>query len=361
MALFNHRELSSKNFMHKILDTNPKGNFIIELENMLSDYENSLDSLSISNIKNIASKYNVDLTNDYLEERKELLFRMLTRALGGNSLNDFEYRKLKHLCNILGLDILVLDKEISKRGTDIYRKKLEEIFADKYVSAEEKAELEQLRIQLKIDEVSAKKMYREAVKSTMDSYTKPIFESEVFSPEDEQRMYNTAKNLGLSLTFPPEIQGKLAKYRQNWEILNGNLPVLKTDMHLQSGEVLHHVQQVNWLEERTETRRVNYSGYTYNTKVIGNLKWKAGTITPHKITQEVWKCIDSGYLFLTSKRIIFNGQHGNKVIPFSKVLHFEPYTNGVQIQKDSGKSPFLEFSTDVPLFATILNQLLGRN
>ena len=156
MVLFNHRELSSKNFMHKILDTNPKGNFIIELENMLSDYENSLDSLSISNIKNIASKYNVDLTNDYLEERKELLFRMLTRALGGNNLNDFEYRKLKHLCNILGLDILVLDKEISKRGTDIYRKKLEEIFADKYVSAEEKAELEQLRIQLKIKQAQKK-------------------------------------------------------------------------------------------------------------------------------------------------------------------------------------------------------------
>ena len=110
--------------------------------------------------------------------------------------------------------------------------------------------------------------------------------------------------IGLSLTFPPEIQGKLAKYRQNWEILNGNLPVLKTDMHLQSGEVLHHVQQVNWLEERTETRRVNYSGYTYNTKVIGNLKWKAGTITPHKITQEVWKCIDSGYLFLAVSIIL---------------------------------------------------------
>lgn len=361
MALFNHRELNSKNLMQKILDRNPKKNFTIELENLLSDYENSLDSLSISNIKNIASKYNVDLNNDYLEERKELLFRVLEKALDDNWLDDSEYRQLKHFSNILGLDISVLENEISNRGTDIYRKKLAEVFSDKYVSPEEKAQLEQLKIKLKIDDALAKKLYREAVKSTMDSYTKPIFESEVYSPEDENRIFVAAKNLGLSLTFPPEIQGKLAKYRQNWEILNGKLPVLKTDMHLQSGEVLHHVQQVDWFEERKETSRVNYSGYTYSTKLIGNLKWKAGTITTNKISQDVWKLIDSGHLFLTSKRIIFSGQHGNKAIPFSKVLHFEPYVNGIQIQKDSGKSPFLGFSTDVPVFAAILNQLLERN
>lgn len=169
---------------------------------------------------------------------------MLTKALDDSRLDDFEYRQLKHLCSILGLDVSLLDMEISNRGSDIYRKKLDEVFADNFVSPEEKSELEELRIQLKIDDETAKKLYREAAKSKMDSYTKPIFESEVFSPQDEARMYSAAKNLGLTLNFSQEIQTKLAKYRQNWEILNGKLPVLQTDMHLQSGEVLHHVQHV---------------------------------------------------------------------------------------------------------------------
>ena len=128
MAFFNHRELNSKNLIHKIFDRNPKVNFVIELENLLCDYENSLDSLSISYVKNISSKYNVDLENDFIEERKELLFRMLTKALDDSRLDDFEYRQLKHLCSILGLDVSLLDMEISNRGSDIYRKKLDEVF-----------------------------------------------------------------------------------------------------------------------------------------------------------------------------------------------------------------------------------------
>ena len=361
MALFTRREIKAKNALQKLFNSSDKKSFLIELENLFADYENSLESLSKSNVNSLASKYNVDLNADCLQERSELIFRLLDRALKDSCIDNAEYRSLKHFSNILGLNESVLENEIAKRAPEIYRKKLEEIFSSRFISAQEKEQLDQLKRSLRLDDKVANSLYREAVKSTMDSYTKPIFESQVYSPQDESAMYEAAKNLGLSLTFPPAIQEKLIKYRQNWEILNGKLPVLKTDMHLQSGEVLHHVQQVNWLEERTETKRVNYSGYTYNTKVIGNLKWKAGTITPHKITQEVWKCIDSGYLFLTSKRLIFNGRHENKVIPYSKILHFEPYTNGIQIQKESGKSPFLEFSADIPVFAEILNQLLRRN
>ena len=361
MALFIHREIKTKNGLQKLFNSKDEDAFLVELENLFADYENSLDSLSMSNVKNLAAKYNISLENDCFDERKELLFRLLTKTLSDDCINELEYRQLKHFCNILGLASSILDEEITKRATEIYRNKLVAFFTDKYISADERSQLEQLKKNLRLDDSIAKNIYREAVKSTMDSYTKPIFESQVFSPQDEDRMYTAAKNLGLSLTFPPEIQAKLVKYRQNWEILNGKLPVLQSDLHLQSGDVLHHVQQVNWYEERTETRRVNYSGLTYNTRLIGNLKWKTGSISPQKITQDIWKIIDSGHVLLTSKRIVFTGQHGNKVIPYSKILHFEPYANGIMIQKDSGKSPFFEFNTDVPIFAEILNQLLRRN
>lgn len=314
MALFNRRELKSKNFAQKLFNSNPKANFLIELENLLSDYENSLDSLSSSNVNPIAQKYSVDLAKDFVEERKAFLLRFAEKCLDDGRIDESEKKRVWHLASVLQLD----------------------------------------------DE-TAKDVYRQAVKETMDSYTKPIFESQVYSPDDESRMYAAAKNLGLNLTFPPEIQNKLVQYRQNWEIMNGKLPVLNTNMHLQAGEVLHHVQEAALYEERTETRRVNYGGFTYSQKIIGNLRWRMGTIAPQRITQDVWKQIDCGQVFLTSKRIIFSGQHGNKVIPYSKVLHFEAYSNGVQIQKDSGKSPFFEFSDGVPMFAEILNRLIGQN
>ncbi len=361
MALFNHREFAAANVFQKMLRLSPKENFLVELENLFADYENSLDSLTVGRVSDIAAKYKVDLKKVFLDERREFLCRVIDRALDDNCVDDAEYKLLVHFADLLCLEESVLEHELTEKSSAAYRKKLESVFSGEYISEAGKTELECLRKNIRLDAEKAKSIYREAVKSTMDSYTKPIFESEVYSPEDEARMFNAAKNLGLSLSFPPEIQQKLCKYRQNWEILNGKLPVLKSDMHLQAGEVLHHVQQVNWYEERTETTRVNYSGFSYSAKVFGNLRYRAGSIKPQKITQDVWRQIDSGQLFLTSKRIIFSGAHGNKVIPYGKVLHFEAYSNGIQIQKDSGKSPFLEFSGDVPVFAEILNQLIGRN
>jgi len=54
------------------------------------------------------------------------------------------------------------------------------------------------------------------------------------------------------------------------------------------------------------------------------------------------------------------GEKGNKTIPIHKILSFTPYSDGVYIQKDSGKSPFLKFSDDTELFAMILSRLMNE-
>lgn len=63
-----------------------------------------------------------------------------------------------------------------------------------------------------------------------------------------------------------------------------------------------------------------------------------------------------GTLFLTNQRLIFMGRRKNKNIRLNRILDFEIYSNGVQIEKDAGVSPFLETSADMEL----LGLLLGR-
>ncbi len=193
----------------------------------------------------------------------------------------------------------------------------------------------------------------------MDGYTSHIFRSEKFSPQDEENMYAAADRLGLKLSFPPEIQRKLTKYRENWELENGKLPILQSDIRLMDGEVLHFRTYIRWMEERTVTKRVNYSGFTYSTKIIGNVRWKAGTITPHRIQSTELQEIDAGTLYLTNKRIIFNGQHENKTVTYKKIINFQPYTDGLLIEKETGKSPFLAFNNEIEKAATILATVLS--
>lgn len=359
MSVFTHKELLKKNLFQKIFKVEPKKNFITEVENCLADFENSLDSLSGSNVKKIAEKYNINTDLDFIDERINLLKRYLDLFFEKQYLTDTEYHSIKHFSNIICLPENKFKEEYENFAAACYGKKIKEFLSDEVISSTEKKILDDLRTKLRLSQDIANEIYKKAVKSTMDGYTTHIFRSEKFSPQDEENMYAAADRLGLKLSFPPDIQRKLTKYRENWELENGRLPILQSDIRLMDGEILHFRTYIRWMEERTVTKRVNYSGFTYSTKIIGNVRWKAGTITPHRIQSSELQEIDSGNLYLTNKRIIFNGQHENKTITYKKIINFQPYTDGLLIEKETGKSPFLAFNNEIEKAATILANVLS--
>lgn len=354
MSIFEKKNLKPQNVFQKLFKILPKKNFPIELENYLSDYENSLESVAGNKAKELASKYKINLENDFVEERKDILQKYFYEKKENCS-----YSEIKHFANILNLSQSDFDSIYQLLISSFYESKVKSYLSENILQNSEKLALKDFQNRLKIPTDTANSIYKNAVKSTMDSYIKPIFESEIYSPTDEEKLFNVAKNLGLNLTFPEEVQQKLQKYRENWEISNGKLPILQTDIRLQNGELLHFKTFINWMEERTVTKRVNYSGITYSKKIIGNVRWKIGTIVPNRIQTNELQHIDSGYVYFTNKRIIFNGQHENKVIPISKILNFQPYTDGILIEKETGKSPFLAFNQDIENAATILARILS--
>lgn len=359
MALYNKKEPVRKTGFYKLTNMEPKENFMIELENLLSDYENSLDSLTTGKTKEIFSKYSIKESKEYILERTELESRFIKNCITKMRITDEDMRIIKRINDLLFLSPGTITTEIDNLASPYYTARIEEYLRDGSISQKEKMDLDMLRQNLRLSDSVAKDLYRKAVKSQIDNYTKPIFDSEIFSPEDERMMYEAAGRLGINLKFPADVQEKLAKYRQNWELLNGELPVLQSDILLQSNEVLHYRIPIDWFEEKSITKRVNYSGFTYSTKLIGNLRWKVGTIQPHKITSQELTKIDSGILYLTNKRFIFNGQHGNKTVFLNKILGFTPYTDGMLIEKDSGHAPFFACDCDMQQFATILDRLLA--
>lgn len=359
MALYNKKELKEKSIFLKIIKKEVKENFLIEIENLLSDYENSLENLPFENAKKLFDKYSIKESEDYILERTELLKRYLKKCIEKMSISDKDMAGIKKLNDFLILPFNTLADEIDALASPYYFNRIKEYLSDGLVSEKEKNDLEALRQNLRLSDSKAKDLYRSAVKKQIDSYTKPIFESEVFSPEDEKLLYEAAENLGLTLKFPPEVKEKLSKYRENWELLNGKLPVLESDILLQRNELLHFKVSIDWMEERSVTKRVNYSGFTYSTKIIGNLRWRAGTIKPRKITSQELTLIDSGTLYLTNKRFIFNGQHVNKTIALNKIIGFTPYQDGMLIEKETGKSPFFSCNCDIKKFAVILERLIA--
>ncbi len=53
---------------------------------------------------------------------------------------------------------------------------------------------------------------------------------------------------------------------------------------------------------------------------------------------------------LTNKSVIFVGNQKNSSIRLNKILSFTPYSNGIEINKDTGKNPIVTFNADMELF-----------
>lgn len=86
--------------------------------------------------------------------------------------------------------------------------------------------------------------------------------------------------------------------------------------------------------------------------------WRVGNVAINRVSEDVMTHVDSGRAYLTNKRVVFMGTKGNKSIRLAKILDYEVYTNGVTIQKDAGKNPFLAFDEQPEQFAVLLGRLI---
>ncbi len=151
---------------------------------------------------------------------------------------------------------------------------------------------------------------------------------------------------------------QLQRLKLYWLIENGQIPVLEVDLNLQRGEECYFITDVQWYEQRAVTQRVNYHGPTARIKITKGVYYHVGSIAPQRVSAEEWKQIDTGRVYLTNKRLIFMGSKKNSNIKLSRILSFTPYTDGVGLEKDAGRSPMLQFKTDVNVFSMILSRLL---
>lgn len=105
-----------------------------------------------------------------------------------------------------------------------------------------------------------------------------------------------------------------------------SIPVISTKMFLEKGEVAYLEEGANMLETRAVRESSGGFGGVRIAKGITVGRY-SGTAESH----QEWRKIDSGRLLVTNKRLIFDGQNGNKIIPISKILNVATGTKNIQI------------------------------
>src|SRR5687767_5028586 len=124
------------------------------------------------------------------------------------------------------------------------------------------------------------------------------------------------------------------------QIEDGDLPSVEVPILLQRVEICHFSGASAHHEIKTITKRIHYSGPAASIKIMKGVRWRVGSIAVQKVTTDVMTQLDTGNLYVTNKRVFFDGTKKNISIPLGKITQFTVFKDGVQIEKEAGKDPY---------------------
>lgn len=357
--LFQTRPLSKTSYFQKLFKQFPQENAVVELNNLLAS--KPLLNISHSNVEQIESRYKLSLNKEFKLNLEEFYAVYLNYCLADKVLNDDELNELNHLKHILNLDDKTIDKLHMKIGETIYKKSFQEAVSDGRLTKNEEEFLNKLESTLRLPKELAEKISSETKIAFIENYVAQIVSDQRLSPTEEQELQAIAASLNVNIQLNEQTKEQLRKLKLYWALENLDLPIIQPDIVIQKSEVCYmKVINVNWYELRSVRQRMSYSGYSTSFRVAKGFYLRSGSYRPQSYSVDTMKLIDTGTLYLTNKRIIFTGAKKNSNIRIDKIIDFTPYTDGVEIGKDTGKSPTLQMAQNADIFCMMLERLLNE-
>jgi DNA polymerase III epsilon subunit-like protein len=318
--------LEKQSFFQKLFKIQPRYNVLVEINNLLAS--KNLNEVKPPDVNEICLKYKANIKSPkYLAYLCGLYKTYLTECLKDKILTDSNIGELNHLRELLSLDEYETIKIHDLMCGEIYKNAYREQISDGNYNEEREALIDKLQKDLRLPDIIAQSIRNECGNSFLKKCWQKIEEANQISPDEWDLLNEMTKKLHINTITDSQYMRKIERMKLNWIIENGDLPIERVDINLKKGEQCYYSQRINWIELRAAQG--------------------------HQV-------IDTGTIYVTNKRLIFDGDLKNTSIPYSKILLVTPYNNAVGIEKDSGRSPVLQplDSYNSDLLAMYVSRLL---
>lgn len=362
MKPFIHKDYVEPSFLEKLFKKSPNENFLVDVNNLLAS--SSLDDLENSQIVSLEQRYGLQNSGKkFKQEFLSFVTLFLGEHLGnwGSDLND--YQSALKLQRILKIPEDVFDEEYRLLAGELFEKHSFELISLSIKYDDDiQNKIEQLKTKLDMDSLHADDIVNQIRIRIVRDYFSKMVEDQRVSPDEIASYEKLCSDMHVNAQFDQQTFRLVEKYKQLWKIDNEDLPVLNTEIFLQKSEQCHFFGNAKLFENRKVTTRVNYGGPTFRIKIAKGIYYRTGSYGVSRNTEDVMTLIDTGTLYITNKRILFTGSINNKTIKYNQIIDFTPYTDGIEIVKDSGKNPtFQLFTNDGDILATTLARILRDN
>lgn len=184
------------------------------------------------------------------------------------------------------------------------------------------------------------------------------FDDGVLTEEEETALGELQQHFSLSQheldrngSFTKIVKGAVLR-----DILDGKLPE-RLEVHgnlpfnLQKTEkVVWVFQNVDYYEEKTRTRYVGGS-QGVSVRIAKGLYYRTGAFKGERVQTSETIHADTGLLGVTNKHIYFAGPSKRFRINYNKIVAFEPFSDGIGVQRDAQTAKPQSFSTGDGWFA----------
>ncbi len=133
---------------------------------------------------------------------------------------------------------------------------------------------------------------------------------------------------------------------------------IQVDIHLPKDEFCYVWVGANLFEEHKVVKNVKWHGPTLRLKIIPGIYYRAGNFKVNTKSENEFRQVDSGYLYVTNKRIIFIGSKENQSIYYKKMLDMKIHKNGVEVVRDSGSNRYFEGLKNPQLIGDIVEHFI---
>ena len=70
--------------------------------------------------------------------------------------------------------------------------------------------------------------------------------------------------------------------------------------------------------------------------------------------------IDTGTVYFTNKRIVFDGVNRNASVPLKSLIGFELWADAIKLEKSTGRSPVVGIEGDLEKAAVVITALAAQ-
>lgn len=344
---FFRTDLCTPSILDKILNRLPKQNSFVELNNLLSS---DVANINVHNVSAIENKYKVSFVKQF---KKQLVLAYI--RCWEDSISNLDFSYLRALKQVFVLDTETIDQDF-----------LCKLFEKRYSLIEKDLKLpEEIDLCLPFPEhlvsTLSERIKSEKISKALQKVLDSLIADSRYSYEDEQELKRVCLALNATPSFNQETTDVLSKLRHYWELETQDLPIIETNINLSKNEVCFlHYDDVDLLELRKTVQSVDYHGPVVRIRICKGVYYRAGKVYPQVNSTTNLKLIDSGSLYLTNKRIIFMGEQKNKTLYLNKVLGFSPYSDGIEIEKETGINPVFRTNQNVNNLSIILSRMLQQ-